>query len=57
VLASFGSDAFGLNGGIGFGVPLQGGAGVFLEARYHYAWTSNTNSEVVPIILGFSYRY
>ena len=57
VLASFGDDAFGLNGGLGFGFPLQGGAGVFLEARYHYAWSSNTNSQVLPIVLGFSYRY
>lgn len=57
VLASFGDDAFGLNGGLGLGFPLQSGAGVFLEARYHYAWSSNTNSQVLPIVLGFSYRY
>jgi hypothetical protein len=57
VLASFGDDAFGLNGGLGLVFPLRGGAGVFLEARYHYAWTSGTHSEVLPVIIGFAYQY
>jgi hypothetical protein len=57
VLGSFGEDAFGVNGGLGFLVPFAGGGAVFLEGRYHYAWTDNTGSQVLPIVLGFAYTY
>lgn len=57
VLASFGDDAVGVNGGLGFAFALEGGASVFLEGRYHYAWTANTHSQVLPVVIGFAYRY
>jgi hypothetical protein len=58
VLGSVGDDAVGVNGGLGLLFRLgDEGSAVFLEGRYHYAWTDAVDSEVLPVVLGFAYRY
>lgn len=57
VLATFGDGAIGLNGGLGLLLALGGGGAVFLEGRYHYAFTHAVHSQLLPITLGFAYSY
>jgi hypothetical protein len=46
---------FGLNGGLGFGFAV-GRTSLFIESRYFTAYTDNTNSEWIPVILGVKWR-
>jgi hypothetical protein len=46
---------FGLNGGAGFGFAV-GRTSLFIESRYFTAYTDNTNSEWIPVILGVKWR-
>jgi opacity protein-like surface antigen len=46
---------FGLNGGAGLAFAL-GRSSLFLESRYFTAYTDNTNSDWIPIILGVKWR-
>jgi hypothetical protein len=46
---------FGLNGGAGVSFGI-GRASLFLESRYFTAYTDNTNSDWIPVILGFKWH-
>ena len=46
---------FGLNGGAGVAFAV-GRTALFLESRYFSAFTDNTNSDWIPIILGVKWR-
>jgi len=46
---------FGLNGGAGFGFAI-GRTSLFIESRYFTAYTDNTNSDWIPVILGVKWR-
>jgi hypothetical protein len=53
VLGSVANNAWGLNGGGGVSVALgQSAAELFGEVRYHYAHTTPTTTEIVPIVFG-----
>ena len=55
-IASTGSSAFGLNGGIGFTIRVGPAPYRFyVESRYHYAPTKNVNTQLVAITVGFRY--
>jgi hypothetical protein len=55
-LLKAGSTAGGVNGGIGFTIRINDdGYKFYIEARYHYAWTKNIPTTVIPITLGFSW--
>jgi hypothetical protein len=55
-LAENSSNAFGGNGGIGFTVKLREPSYRFyVESRYHYAPTSNINTQLVNVTVGIRY--
>jgi hypothetical protein len=57
VLTSFTDTAFGVNGGAGIAFVLSGGGSIFVESRYHYAWTDRVDSQTVPIVIGFTFGF
>jgi hypothetical protein len=46
---------FGLNAGVGLAFGL-GRSAMFIESRYFTAYTDNTNSDWIPVILGIKFR-
>jgi hypothetical protein len=46
------TSAFGINGGLGIRTWGSSRFGVFLEARYHYAWTRFPGQAIVPVSIG-----
>jgi hypothetical protein len=55
-LISAGSTAFGGNGGVGFTIRInEDGYKFYVEARYHYAPTTNIPTTLIPITFGFSW--
>ena len=54
ILRSGSSDGFGWNGGIGITYRIgDSHVKVYTEARYHYAYHSQANTEVLPLTFGF----
>jgi len=54
--AIVGSDStirFGYNAGIGLAFTVGKGSQIYLEAKYHWAQTTNKTTEYLPIVLGF----
>lgn len=49
-----GSTKLGLNGGLGFNLPLSG-FGTFVEARFHTVMTDNSNTNFMPISFGIRF--
>jgi opacity protein-like surface antigen len=43
----------GINAGMGFTFHVGGGAKFFVEARYHYVFTANTPTQIIPVTIGF----
>jgi Outer membrane protein beta-barrel domain len=55
-LLKAGSTAGGVNGGAGFTIRINDeGYKFYVEARYHYAWTKNLPTTIIPVTLGFSW--
>jgi len=53
-LVSSSSTAFGTNGGAGFTIRInEEGYKFYVEARYHYAFSKNIPTTLIPITLGF----
>ena len=51
-----GSTAGGANGGVGFTIRINDeGYKFYVEARYHYAWSKNIPTTLIPVTLGFSW--
>ncbi|HWZ59718.1 MAG TPA: outer membrane beta-barrel protein [Gemmatimonadaceae bacterium] len=50
--ANSNTGAFGVNGGLGVRTWGASRFGIFLEARYHYAFTRNPGQAIVPITVG-----
>ena len=46
-------DTGGLNIGAGFTCNLGWGTKLFVEARYHYIFTSGTPTKIIPVTIGF----
>jgi hypothetical protein len=49
-----GETDFGINAGVGFDFKA-GGAGLFLEGRFHNIFTSGSNTRFIPITLGIRF--
>ncbi|MEA2723658.1 MAG: hypothetical protein QOH59_1429 [Gemmatimonadales bacterium] len=49
-----GTTDFGINGGVGFDFKA-GGAGLFLEGRFHNVFTSGSNTRFIPITVGIRF--
>jgi hypothetical protein len=49
-----GETDFGLNGGAGFDFKA-GGAGLFIEGRFHNVFTSGSNTQFIPITVGIRF--
>ena len=49
-------NGFGVNGGVGVGYSVGPGT-VFAEGRYHYAWTSGSATQYIPILLGYRFGW
>jgi hypothetical protein len=49
-----GETDFGINAGAGFDFKA-GGAGLFIEGRFHNVFTSGTNTRFIPITLGIRF--
>jgi hypothetical protein len=55
VISTSGSTTkFGLNGGVGFDIKA-GGAGLFVEDRWHTVFTSGSNTTFMPITIGIRF--
>jgi len=55
-LASTGSSAPGVNGGIGFTIRVgEAPYRFYVESRYHYAPTKNINTQLISVTIGFRY--
>jgi hypothetical protein len=55
-IASSGSSAFGVNGGVGFTIRVgEAPYRFYVESRYHYAPTRNINTQLVAVTVGFRY--
>lgn len=55
-IASHGSSAGGVNGGIGFTIRVRDtGWKFFVESRYHYAWSNLIPTSLVPVTFGFRF--
>jgi opacity protein-like surface antigen len=52
VVVSNSATNFGWNAGLGVGFKLQGGASLFVEARYTWVDNSNTKLEYIPLVFG-----
>jgi len=46
------SSGFGFNVGAGIDLGIEGGASLFLDARYHMAFMDGINMQIVPIMAG-----
>lgn len=57
VLGSFSSNAGGVNGGVGLSALLSSSSGVrlFVEGRYHHAFTSRSGISYIPLTVGLSW--
>ena len=56
-IASRGNSAGGVNAGVGFTVRLSdSGFKVYVESRYHYAWSNRIPTTLIPITFGFRYN-
>jgi outer membrane protein with beta-barrel domain len=49
-----GETDFGINGGVGFDFKA-GGAGLFIEGRFHNVFTDGANTRYIPITVGFRF--
>lgn len=47
------SAGFGLNFGAGVDFGIEGGATLFFDARYHYAFMDGINMQIIPVMAGF----
>jgi hypothetical protein len=55
-IGSIGSNAFGVNGGIGFTARVgEEPWRVYVESRYHYAPTKNFSTQLITLTLGIRY--
>jgi hypothetical protein len=55
-IGSIGSNAFGVNGGIGFTARVgEEPWRVYVESRYHYAPNKNISTQLITLILGIRY--
>lgn len=52
VLGTVTKGAGGANGGLGLSVRVGHHTSMFVEARYHYVWTSNRATQILPITFG-----
>jgi hypothetical protein len=52
VVVSNSATKFGWNAGLGVGFHLQGGASLFVEARYTWIDTSNSQLQYIPLVFG-----
>ena len=57
VLSSYTKNSFGVNLGGGLAYTLTKGGAIFLEARYHHAFSDPVDSQVLPIMIGFTYGF
>ena len=56
-IASHGSNAGGINGGVGFTIRVEDTAWkFFVETRYHYVWSNSIPTSFVPLTIGFQYN-
>jgi hypothetical protein len=52
VLGTVTKGAGGANGGFGASVNVGGHAQLYVETRYHYVWTANRATQILPITFG-----
>jgi opacity protein-like surface antigen len=52
---SFHSSAGGLNGGFGLTFEISRNIGFFAEARYHHAFTHPSDTQLLPMTIGFRF--
>ena len=56
-LSSYSKNSFGLNVGAGLAYTLAKGGAIFLEGRYHHAFSDPVDSQVLPTIIGFTFGF
>jgi hypothetical protein len=56
-LSSYSKNSFGVNAGVGRAYTLAKGGAVFLEGRYHHAFSDPVDSQVLPIVIGFTFGF